>query len=268
MLAAHRLIKAGPGSINRLVLAGTAISFLETLQALHAEDVWVGDFNPGNFLFDSRQGRINFIDADSYQVAAEGSVYVCRMTTPGMTSPEHLNIKVIRQWRSPESELFSGAIIVFLILMTGRHPFDAKGMDNYQESLAKGSFAYRPAGEPPTGLIPDGMWETIWDEFPLSLQEAFTAIFFRGHQDPNQRGSLDDLLDAVTEYRDCLSRGDANVDIDVQNWTPRHPGASGRTGAAAPGTAGTAPTNIAGPSLWQQAKPQSRWGRVICWLVG
>jgi hypothetical protein len=53
---------------------------------------------------------------------------------------------------------FSRAIIVFLILMTGRHPFDAKGMDNYQEGLAKGSFAYRPAGELPTGLIPDGMW--------------------------------------------------------------------------------------------------------------
>jgi hypothetical protein len=152
------------------------------------------------------------------------------------------------------------AIIVFLILMTGRHPFDAKGVDNYQEGLANGCFPYRPSGEPPTGLIPNGIWEIVWEEFPHSLQEAFTAIFLHGHQEPNQRGSLDDLHDAVTEYRECLSRGAANVDIDVRNW---------RAGtAAAPGTAGTAPTSIAGPSLWQQAKPQSRWGRVLWWLVG
>jgi DNA-binding helix-hairpin-helix protein with protein kinase domain len=103
VLAQHRLLKQGSGNIDRLVLTRTAVTFLETLRSLHAEDVWVGDFNPGNFLFDARQARINFIDADSYQVAAGGSAYVCRMTTPGMTSPEYLNTQMSRQWRSSSS---------------------------------------------------------------------------------------------------------------------------------------------------------------------
>lgn len=252
-LAPKHLLQGEP-AVDRLLLADTALHFLRTLRQLHAADVWVGDFNPGNFLFDRHSRRLFFLDVDSYQVATGGGRYVCPLTTPGMTPPEYLNVHMQRQWRSPESELFAGAIIAFLILMTGKHPFDAIGVDTHQVGLQEGCFAYRPRGEPPTGRIPaGGLWEAVWNDFPSVLQKAFTAIFLYGHRDPAQRGTFGAFIAAVEDYRLRLVRGEGIRAIQAHHQQATIPAAV---------------ADLAKISVWLAAKPQSRAGRILWWLVG
>lgn len=210
LLNPRRLQQRYP-AIQRPQLAALALQFLRTVLLLEKEGVQIGDYNHNNFRYDPVRQELGFIDTDAFQVRHQGSIYVCPVTAAELTPPEFLNEVVKWNWRNPENEIFSVAIITFLILMPGKHPFESRQADECSENLLRpDGFPYRPASGrsgPPTGRVPQGIWETVWYDFPPALQQRFTAIFLNGHAHPKKRGTVAMLVRAVEEYADGLRQG-------------------------------------------------------------
>jgi TonB family protein len=99
----------------------------EAFDALHARGYVVGDVNESNILL-APDGRVTLVDADSFQVrdAAGGLVFRSHVGKAEFTPPE-LQGKSFGDFdRAPEHDRFGLAVLLFLLLMEGNHPFGAR----------------------------------------------------------------------------------------------------------------------------------------------
>lgn len=226
-------------SLDRRQTVSYLLSFLRALCELHQAGVCVGDYNLNNVLCDPRTSRITLIDCDSYQLRSGQFVYPCPVGSPDMTPAEHHGKSFENVFRTPESEAFSAAIVLFKCLMLGRHPYDIVGGDDPVSNLRSGRFAY---GKGNSG-IPEGAWYNIWSHMPYRLKEMFIVTFTDGANDPFKRSTLAQWIDALEIYRSELSKGWHDPAI-----RPDAPKSNVRKGSSVPSTAnGHFPTRLQQP---------------------
>ena len=90
---------------------------------LHAAGVVAGDVNEGNLLVDAK-GMVSFIDCDSFQLKNGREVYFCEVGVPRYTPPELLERGSFQNvLRTPGTDQFSMAVLLFQLLFLGRHPY-------------------------------------------------------------------------------------------------------------------------------------------------
>ncbi|MDR0918326.1 MAG: hypothetical protein LBM93_03630, partial [Oscillospiraceae bacterium] len=136
-----------------------AKTFALAVSLIHkSENIVIGDFNPENFLIDSNNKKIYFIDTDAYHIKANnGYVFRCLKSFPDNTAPELNEISFkdpsIKKTFTQETDLFSLATIIFSLLMNGAHPYNApvtvgpsKSRSDFQLNLniIKGYCAWYP----------------------------------------------------------------------------------------------------------------------------
>lgn len=182
--------------LDRLQIIRYLISYLESLQALHQANIFVGDFNLRNTLCDTKTNQVSFIDCDSYQFEHKGHFFPCPVLSADMAPPEHHEVASSKVRRTSESESFSAAIVLFKVLMLGRHPYDSKGGDNPVKNIQKGHFPY---GLGSNG-IPPGPWYNIWSHMPHKLKSLFIQVFGAGAKNPGDRPAVLEWLDALRLY--------------------------------------------------------------------
>jgi len=104
--------------------------------ALHDAGYVVGDVNESNLLVSPADASVTLVDADSLQVRDEerGDVFRSRVGKPEFTPPELLGMDFGEVNRTPEHDRFGLAVLLFLLLMEGTHPFAAR-MDAREEAL-------------------------------------------------------------------------------------------------------------------------------------
>lgn len=110
-----------------------------TLAALHEAGYVVGDLNESNILVDDR-ALVTLVDLDSIQVTSVSRVFRCTVGKGEYTPPELQGRSFREVTRRPSSDRFGLAVLTFLLLMEGNHPFTG---------------VYSGSGEPP------GMEENI-----------------------------------------------------------------------------------------------------------
>ena len=66
-----------------------------------------------------------------------------------MLPPEHQSMDFANIVRTPESDLFSLAILIFRCFMATRHPYDSVGAGALDENLRNGHFPYGHGGAAP-----------------------------------------------------------------------------------------------------------------------
>lgn len=110
-----------------------------TLAALHEAGYVVGDLNESNILVDDR-ALVTLVDLDSIQVTSASRVFRCTVGKGEYTPPELQGRSFRDVTRRPSSDRFGLAVLTFLLLMEGNHPFTG---------------VYGGSGEPP------GMEENI-----------------------------------------------------------------------------------------------------------
>lgn len=104
--------------------------------ALHDKGYVIGDLNESNVLVTDR-ALVTLVDCDSVQARDRSTVYRCTVGKGEYTPPE-LQWKAFEKVnRSKGHDAFGLAVLIFLLLMEGVHPF---------------SGVYTPQGEPP-GLL-------------------------------------------------------------------------------------------------------------------
>ncbi len=196
-------------SLDRAAMVAYALDLLDTLRDLYAIGIRVGDYNPANFLCDPRGSTIMLIDCDSWQVPTQGETFFCPVAAPDMLPPELLGKDLIHAPRSLESEHFALAILLFKMLMLGRHPFDVVGGDSPVENIRRGYFPYGVGG----GGIPKGPWYNIWSHLPFKLKEAFVITFKESSHDPSKRVTVEEWITLFKLYQREMSRGWHNIQI-------------------------------------------------------
>lgn len=197
-----------PG-LDRLQLTAYLINLLQAVERLHQSGVMIGDYNPANFLCDPQSNRVALIDCDSWQVTVDGTCYPCPVAAPDMLPPELHNLPLEKVIRSLESERFSLAILLFKVIMLGRHPFDVVGGEDPLSNIRKGYFPYGIGG----GGIPKGPWYNIWSHLSYRIKEQFIATFKEGTSNPAQRTPVAKWIELFRFYQSDMQKGYLNREI-------------------------------------------------------
>lgn len=204
--------------LDRPALVAILLNLLGTIRELHSANVMIGDYNPANFLCDPISGAITLIDCDSWQVNAAGKTFYCPVAAPDMLAPELLGKELSKISRKQESEWFSLAILLFKVLMLGRHPFDVCGGASPVDNISKGYFPYGVGG----GGIPKGPWFNIWSHLPYKLKEQLVRTFKEGTRNSANRTSLAEWIDLLKLYQRDMGLGWHDTQINPATPKPKN----------------------------------------------
>ncbi len=187
---------------TRRNLALTALDFIKKVRLLASRQVFINDFNPANFLV-SPDGKVSFIDCDSYQIPGAQGANITRTYFPSHVAPELLrNKRLLDAPRGIHQVEFGAALTVFNLLMCGMHPYNFCDPVHHancgtpDENLLNGRC---PLGTGAGCLLPKGGWYNMWSWLTYRLKDAFIRMFKDGHANPNARPSLEELASAVEE---------------------------------------------------------------------
>ena len=219
----------GPASVQKFFpgwdrrdLVQVSLDFVTKLRQLVNAGVLVNDFNPDNFRID-RNGRVSFIDCDSYQVPnSRGGVHITRTFFPSHTAPELLlDPKQLNRPRNIHQVEFCAALKVFNILMMQLHPYSyidytrKSACGTPDENLRRGRC---PLGVGADCCLPRGGWYNLWSCLTFSLKSLFIATFKDGHGAPNRRASLEQLQNELQKLLFEMDRS-----AERRNLTPAIP---------------------------------------------
>ena len=174
--------------------------------ALHAAGYVVGDVNESNLLVSPGDARVTLVDADSLQVRdPAGGVFRSRVGKPEFTPPELQGVSFGAVDRAPEHDRFGLAVLLYLLLMEGTHPFAARlepGVEAtpVEERIRRGLFPHARLDDDchPPRLSPR------FDALDEGVRERFARAFVAGHADPAARPS-------AAEWRDALEAAEARL---------------------------------------------------------
>ena len=190
---------------DRLSVTKVALNLVNAVQMLARHRVLVNDFNPDNFLVDSF-GRIRLIDCDSFQIPGAGddqNTFLTRTFTPEYTAPELLfHPELFNRERTPEQVRFSLAVVVYMILMSGLHPYAQCGGGDPVENLKSGKcpLARRDGVRLPVGWYKSVSWLTP------GLKHLFIHMFVDGHHEPLKRPMLGELKNELEIFIDVMRK--------------------------------------------------------------
>ena len=157
-------------------LVRAAQNVARAVATVHASGCVVGDLNHSGILI-SKKATAALIDADSFQVVDGSQKFLCRVGVPEYTPPELQGKNLAGIERSADHDAFGLAVIVFLLLSMGRHPFVGtfeRGEIALPRAIAEYRFAYSKQRK--VGMtLPPGVC-TI-DDFPIAIANAFERAF-------------------------------------------------------------------------------------------
>ena len=210
---AHALLyKKHAPNLNRLHITKLMLSWLNTIEMLHSKNVMIGDYNLQNFLWNPDTLTVGFIDCDSYQIKTENKFFPCLVGSPDLTAPEHHGKDFRQIVRTPESEYFSIAIILFMCFMLGRHPYDIIGGSDPVQNMKNGQFPYG-VGNNGGKRIPKGDWYNIWSHMSFDMKSLFIKTFTQGAKDPKRRATIVEWKRVLKKYIYETGKGYHNIDI-------------------------------------------------------
>ncbi|CDX34690.1 conserved hypothetical protein [Mesorhizobium plurifarium] len=103
-------------------LARAAANTARAFAAVHDNACVIGDVNHGGILV-AQDATVRLIDCDSFQVSYLGQQYLCEVGIETFTPPELQNRPFAGIVRTPNHDNFGLAVLTFLLLFMGRHPF-------------------------------------------------------------------------------------------------------------------------------------------------
>lgn len=126
-------------------LLHTAKNCAIAFESVHSHGHVVGDVNQKNVMV-SRKGIVALVDCDSFQVAEGARIFRCGVGVPEYTPPELQGKNFGTLDRTANHDLFGLAVLVFHLLMMGRHPFSgvplAQADIPMEKAIAEGCYAY------------------------------------------------------------------------------------------------------------------------------
>lgn len=151
---ASRLAKFPAARFDFLVRVATNLA--RAVAALHVDGIVIGDLNESNVLVGA-DATVALIDCDSYQIEVEGFVFTCDVGKPLYLAPELHGVPLRGLVRQRNHDAFALAVLIFQLLMLGRHPFAGRFLGSgdmpIEQAIREHRYAYStdPAA---TGMAP------------------------------------------------------------------------------------------------------------------
>jgi serine/threonine protein kinase len=215
-----RVRRAKCPGFNWKYLVHTALNLSIAVNALHARNYIIGDINEGNILV-NRQALVSLIDTDSFQVEDHtGQVFRCPVGKEEFTPPELHGIQFNQVNRLPQHDYFGLAVLIFLLLMEGNHPFSgvmktanpSPDPDNIY-CLKSGKFPY--SKNPVCGPRPTAPHFEI---LPPEIRRLMLRSFVEGYTRPSVRPSPAEWVSALEKAEASL----VHCRQDASHWYARH----------------------------------------------
>ena len=191
-------------------LVRAAGNLARAFAVVHAHGQVVGDVNQGNILV-AQDATVSLIDCDSFQIVRDGERFPCEVGVSTFQPPELQGVASFRGLvRAPNHDNFGLAVLVFHLLMLGRHPFagtyGGSGEMPVERAIAELRFAYgRRAAErkmrpPPLAPTLDVVSPPVAELF----ERAFAPEAARGGRPSAESwaSALDDLWHEVVSCPD------------------------------------------------------------------
>jgi len=194
--------------LTRADLVKVAVNALKALDTLYTYSVLMGDVNGLNFLVDEKTLKVYLIDADSWQIGP----FTCKVGRPEYCHPDWLEGRFENRPREPRSEAFAVAILVFMTLLPGKHPFSQVGGEGTKENIRARNFPYvvKSAGITRYENAPVGHWIFIWSHTPPRIRELLYTVLV-GEWEPRTyeelRWYVNELIKALERYRSEILGG-------------------------------------------------------------
>jgi DNA-binding helix-hairpin-helix protein with protein kinase domain len=151
-----------PPKANWRFLIHTASNVARAFAAVHDYGHVIGDVNQSNVRVSPETAIVSLVDCDSFQISANGKVYPCEVGVPLYTPPELQDTEFREVVRTPNHDNFGLAVLIFHLLIMGRHPFAGKflgqGEMPIEKAIAEQRFAFardaqRTQMQPPPSCI-------------------------------------------------------------------------------------------------------------------
>ena len=193
-----------PGFTWRYLLR-TARNVAAIVDSLHRSGYVVGDINESNLLVNKRALAV-LVDCDSMQVRDEhtGVVHRGGVGKPEFTAPELQGRDLATIDRTPASDAFALAVLVFQLLCEGVHPFAGvwRGSGDPPDVAARmgrGLFPYRRGVRvtPPPHALP-------LDVLPPELRRLAWRTFTAGIRRPSARPTAGQWVGALERAESSL----------------------------------------------------------------
>lgn len=152
-------------------LVALAANLSRAVTAIHNSKFVIGDFNPQNVIV-LADFTVCLIDTDSYQIIG----HLCPVGVEAFTAPELFGKNLAVVPRSSSSDDFALAVIIFHLLVLGRHPFAGSPHPTLVDAMKKGDYLFRKRwrGQSPLttqfGLSP-------YDFFTAPVEQLFVRAF-------------------------------------------------------------------------------------------
>lgn len=187
-------------------LIRTARNLAAAFRALHERGYVVGDVNESNVLV-SDTALVTMVDTDSFQVNDNGVIHRCPVGKQEYTPPELQGVRFREIDRAPGHDNFGLAIIVFLLLMEGTHPFAGRYLGEGEPPTLADRIA---AGHFPYSAVRRGPYEPIPTAPPIGLlhpevRNLVRQCFEVGHAHPEQRPTAADWQLALDHAENNLT---------------------------------------------------------------
>lgn len=186
----HRRAKVAPG-FNLRYLYRTGHNLASAADSLHLAGYVIGDVNEANIRV-TDTALITLIDCDSMQVIQQLQgkpiVHRCTVGRPEYTPPELQGKRFADVDRTPESDLFGLAVVIFSLVMRGNHPFRSRWLGQgdpppVEEKIRKGLFAHGKQASSLLAPVPGISLGSLHPE----LARLFVWCFEEGHHHPSSR---------------------------------------------------------------------------------
>lgn len=187
-------------------LVRVATNVAKAIAQIHTYPCVIGDINHSGVLV-SKNATVALIDADSFQIKDNGTIYPCVVGVPDFTPPELQGRSLKNIERTQVHDQFGLAVLIFQILVMGRHPFAGRGRElSLEECIQQYLFAYTKKSS--TGIIPPpGV--PLLDEFPYAIQNAFEYSF--SNKSSLKRTSASEWISLLEEMENSLVKCSVNA---------------------------------------------------------
>lgn len=180
---------------------GVAANLALAVKKAHELNIILGDMNGKNYLL-GKNGYVTIVDNDSFVLRdGQGRQFLCNACIPELLPPELQGRP--RLDYTFETDDFSLAIHIFMLLMNGAHPYTARkvavqssssgvirqvdAIKNCQSCffLTANISSQLPQGTPSLSFLPE------------EIQQLFYQAFITGHQNPQNRPTAAQWYDAL-----------------------------------------------------------------------
>lgn len=185
-------------------LLHAAINLSVVIENLHTYGYVIGDINESNILV-SDGALVTLVDCDSIQVPSEnGQFFRCTVGKAEYTPPELQGVDFKLVNRTVYHDYFGLAVLIFLMLMEGHHPFsgvwNGSGTPPLREQNIKGGQSPY-VGSSYLALSPHALSLNLLS--PL-LQQLMIRCFKDGHRYPYIRPTPNEWHQALSEAEQHL----------------------------------------------------------------